>query len=115
MAMGNIMFLTGFPFLVGLQRSLEFFALVGDRRVDRWKSKWRGYITFFGGVFLVLCGYGALGSFVEVFGILNLFGNFFPVIFAFLRNLPYVGVIFNLPGVNKAVDTVSGRTAASMV
>lgn len=38
-----------------------------------------------------------LGIIVEVFGFINLFGDFFPVVLGFLRQLPVVGSVLRGP------------------
>mmetsp|Transcript_6466 Transcript_6466/g.8229 ORF Transcript_6466/g.8229 Transcript_6466/m.8229 type:complete len:150 (-) Transcript_6466:576-1025(-) len=115
LAMGNIMFLVGFTFLSGIRRTLEFFGFMGDRMKERWQRRWRGIITFLGGIMLVMSGWGVIGMMVEIFGFLNLFGTFFPLVFSFLRTLPVIGPFLNLPGVSKVVDKISGKTSSSMV
>merc|ERR1712176_98435 len=91
LAMGNILFLVGFTFLSGIRRTLEFFGFAGDRMKERWKKRWRGIVTFLGGILMVMSGWAVIGMFVEFFGFLNLFGSFFPLVFSFLRTLPYIG------------------------
>jgi len=44
--------------------------------------------------------------FVEGFGFINLFGDFFPVAFAFLRRLPIIGSVLNMPGVKQVTDKI---------
>lgn len=113
--MGNILFLTGFTFLSGIKRTAEFFGLYGPRVAERWQKRWRGLLTFMGGILMVLSGWSVFGILVELFGILNLFGTFFPLVVSFLRTLPVIGQILSIPGVAHAVDTLSGKTASSMV
>ena len=45
----------------------------------------------------MLFGWPMIGMIVEVFGILNLFGNFFPIILSLLRNMPIIGPVLNHP------------------
>jgi hypothetical protein len=69
---GNILFLSGVPFLVGTGRTISFFMN---------PSRLRATSTFFVGAFLVIfAGWPRVGLLVECFGFLNLFGNMFPVI-----------------------------------
>jgi len=37
---------------------------------------------------------------------INLFGDFFPVAFAFLRRLPIIGSVLNMPGVKQVTDKI---------
>jgi hypothetical protein len=43
------------------------------------------------GIFLVLVGHPVIGILLEIFGLLNLFGNMFPVLLMMAKNLPVVG------------------------
>ncbi|KAK9685702.1 Golgi Transport, variant 2 [Basidiobolus ranarum] len=90
LAIGNVIlfFLAGITLLIGLQKTLGFFAQ---------KNKIAGTICFLGGIFLVLIKWPMVGMIIELFGFINLFGDFFPVIFSFLRKLPLIGRLFNLP------------------
>ncbi|CDH51832.1 got1-domain-containing protein [Lichtheimia corymbifera JMRC:FSU:9682] len=89
LAMGNILFLSGITLTIGMQRTLTFFAQ---------KNKIRGTICFIGGIVLVFCRWAIIGIAIELFGILNLFGDFFPLVFAFLRRLPIIGSVLSHPG-----------------
>ena len=85
---GNILFMSGMPFLVGTGRTISFFMN---------PSRLRATTTFLVGAFLVVfTGWARIGLVIEFFGFLNLFGNFFPLLANMLRNLPVVGDI--LPG-----------------
>jgi len=64
---------------------------------------------------LVMSGWAVIGIFVELFGILNLFGTFFPLVFSVLRTVPIIGTFLNLPVVAPVIDRISGKTSASMV
>mmetsp|Transcript_5343 Transcript_5343/g.8261 ORF Transcript_5343/g.8261 Transcript_5343/m.8261 type:complete len:150 (+) Transcript_5343:127-576(+) len=115
LAMGNILFLLGFGFLSGIMRTLEFFGFAGERMKERWQRRWRGILTFWGGIFMVMGGWPMLGMLVEFFGFINLFGSFFPLVLTFLRSLPIVGTFLNLPGVSAVVDKIAGKSSTSMV
>ena len=43
------------------------------------------------GIFLVFVGWPILGLALEIFGLLNLFGNMFPFAMALLRQMPIIG------------------------
>ncbi|ORX97662.1 Got1-domain-containing protein [Basidiobolus meristosporus CBS 931.73] len=98
LAIGNLFFLAGITLLIGLQKTLGFFAQ---------KSKIRGTVCFLGGIFLVLIKWPITGMSIELFGFINLFGDFFPVVFSFLRRLPIIGHLLNLPFISKIVDRAS--------
>ncbi|KAM6502412.1 Got1/Sft2-like family domain containing protein [Amanita muscaria] len=104
LALGNILFLCGLPLIIGTQKTFYFFAR---------KQKLRGTLCFLGGVLLVFLKWPFIGVVVETFGFLNLFGDFFPVIVTFLRQLPFVGTVLSLPYIRDVVDRVAGsRTSA---
>mmetsp|Transcript_450 Transcript_450/g.1078 ORF Transcript_450/g.1078 Transcript_450/m.1078 type:complete len:148 (-) Transcript_450:1009-1452(-) len=115
LAMGNILFLVGFTLLSTPRRTAEFFGLYGDRVRDRWQKRWRGLVTFFGGIYIVMAGYPVVGMLVELFGFVNLFGSFFPLVLAFLRSLPVVGPVLNMPVISTVADKLSGKPSQSMV
>ena len=45
-------------------------------------------------VFLVLFGWPVFGMLLEIFGIINRFGNFFPLIIEFMKRFPIIGLAF---------------------
>lgn len=95
--------------------TLKFFGYAGEGMKKRWQDRWRGLVTFQGGIILVLFGWTKLGMFLELFGFLNLFGSLFPIALAFLRRLPVIGPCLNLPGVSVVADKIAGKTSESMV
>ncbi|TFK25527.1 Got1-domain-containing protein [Coprinopsis marcescibilis] len=104
LALGNILFVSGLALIIGPQKTLSFFAR---------KQKIRGSICFFGGILLVFCKWPFFGMILETFGFLNLFGDFFPVVITFLRQLPFIGTLLSLPYIRGAVDRLAGsRTSA---
>ncbi|GAA5810697.1 vesicle transport protein [Thamnidium elegans] len=98
MAIGNILFLCGITAIIGLRSTFVFFTR---------KEKLRGTICFLGGIFLVLCKFPFIGFMVEIFGFLNLFGDFFPVVFGFLKRLPLIGPILSHPALARIVPRES--------
>ncbi|CAO3590671.1 vesicle transport protein [Absidia repens] len=92
LAIGNILFLSGIAAIIGPRSTLVFFTR---------REKLRGTICFLGGILLVLSKYPLLGFIVEVFGFLNLFGDFFPVVFGFLKRLPVIGPILCQPVISR--------------
>ncbi|KAG8998010.1 Golgi Transport [Tulasnella sp. JGI-2019a] len=106
LALGNILFMSGLTFIIGPTKTFYFFAR---------KQKIRGSLCFFGGILLVFCKWPIIGMLVEVFGFLNLFGDFFPVIVTFLRQVPGIGTVLSMPYISGAVDRLVGARAASIV
>ncbi|OBZ68048.1 putative Golgi transport protein 1 [Grifola frondosa] len=88
LALGNILFVSGLTLIIGPHKTFYFFAR---------KQKLRGTVCFIGGILLVFFKWPFVGVIVETFGFLNLFGDFFPVILTFLRQLPVIGHILSLP------------------
>lgn len=104
LALGNVLFLSGLTLIIGPNKTFHFFAR---------KQKLRGTVCFIGGILLVFFKRPFIGVIVEAFGFLNLFGDFFPVIITFLRQLPFIGTALSLPYVRNVVDRMAGsRTSA---
>ncbi|SAM86339.1 probable GOT1-Membrane protein required for ER to Golgi transport [Ustilago bromivora] len=105
LALGNVLFTAGIALLIGPQKTFYFFAR---------KQKIRGTICFFAGMLLVFCKWAVVGMAVEAFGFLNLFGDFFPVILSFLRQLPVIGNVLSLPGVGALLDRLVGARQSAV-
>lgn len=90
LAMGNVLYLSGVMLIIGPSRSVKFFFQ---------KRKVKASVFFFIGMAVVLFGWPIVGMAVEIFGFINLFGDFFPVVIAFLRRAPVSGKILSLPGI----------------
>ena len=87
----QILFLSGLAFVIGLERTFRFFFQY---------HKIKGSTAFFGGIFVVLFGYPLIGMIIEAYGFIVLFSGFFPVAINFLRRIPVIGTILNLPGIS---------------
>jgi len=68
LSVGNLLVLPGVVLILGLQRTKDFLFQ---------QKKILGLVCFFGGLVLVLFGWGVIGFLMELFGFVNLFGNFF--------------------------------------
>eukprot|EP01097_Dermamoeba_algensis_P003645 TRINITY_DN2507_c0_g1_i1.p1 TRINITY_DN2507_c0_g1~~TRINITY_DN2507_c0_g1_i1.p1 ORF type:complete len:140 (-),score=16.54 TRINITY_DN2507_c0_g1_i1:133-552(-) len=97
LGMGNLLFLAGVTMVIRVRNVARFFFQ---------PKKVRGSVCFLGGILMVLFGWTIIGILVEAFGFINLFGNFFPFVLHFLRSMPVVGSILNLPGIKQLVDTI---------
>ncbi|KAH3885259.1 hypothetical protein DPMN_009252 [Dreissena polymorpha] len=97
LAIGNILFIAGLAFVIGLERTFRFF-------FQRHKVKATGF--FMGGIFVVLLGWPVIGMVLEIYGFFLLFSGFFPVAVNFLRRVPVIGTILNLPGIRSVADKV---------
>ncbi|XP_035244878.1 vesicle transport protein GOT1A [Anguilla anguilla] len=99
LAFGNVLFLTGLAFVIGLQRTATFFFQ---------RQKLRGSSFFLGGVALVLMRWPVVGMVMETYGFVLLFRSFFPVAFQFL------GSLVNIPFLSTILSKLSG-SSSSMV
>jgi hypothetical protein len=81
--------------IIGLKKTGRFFFQ---------KRKVKGTACFLGGVLLVFVSWPFFGICIEAFGFLNLFGDFFPVVLAFLRNMPVIGNFLQMPFVRAVTD-----------
>uniref|UniRef100_A0A672IID5 Vesicle transport protein GOT1B n=1 Tax=Salarias fasciatus TaxID=181472 RepID=A0A672IID5_SALFA len=104
LAIGNILFVAGLSFVIGLERTFRFFFQ---------KHKMKATSFFLGGVLVVLIGWPIVGVVLEIYGFFLLFRGFFPVVVGFIRRIPVLGSILNLPFIS-AVSmnlTASGEPA----
>uniref|UniRef100_A0A4W4FDV9 Golgi transport 1Bb n=1 Tax=Electrophorus electricus TaxID=8005 RepID=A0A4W4FDV9_ELEEL len=88
LAIGNILFVVGLAFVIGLERTFRFFFQ---------KHKMKATSFFLGGVFVVLIGWPIVGVILEFYGFFLLFRSFFPVVIGFIRRIPVLGSLLNLP------------------
>jgi hypothetical protein len=86
MRLGNLLFIAGVPMTLGPSRTLGYFLK---------REKARATACLAVGVFLVLLGNPVFGIILEVFGLLNLFGNMFPVVLAIARGMPVIGPLLS--------------------
>ncbi|XP_054866436.1 vesicle transport protein GOT1A [Amphiprion ocellaris] len=89
LAIGNIMFLTGLTFIIGIRRTAHFFFQ---------RQKFRASFFFLGGVALVVCRWPVIGMLVETYGFVLLFRSFFPVALGFVLsavNIPFLNSFFS--------------------
>ncbi|KAF9445909.1 Got1-domain-containing protein [Macrolepiota fuliginosa MF-IS2] len=105
LALGNILFISGLTLIIGPQKTFFFFAR---------KQKIRGTACFLGGILLVFLKWPFIGMIVETFGFLNLFGDFFPVVITFLRQLPFIGTFLSLPYIRGFVDRLAGSRQSAV-
>ena len=97
MAIGNVLFVAGLAFVIGLERTFRFFFQ---------KHKVNATGLFLGGVFVVLIGWPLIGMIFEIYGFSLLFRGFFPVVVGFIRKVPVLGSLLNLPGIRSFLDKV---------
>ncbi|KAF7278035.1 vesicle transport protein GOT1B [Rhynchophorus ferrugineus] len=106
LALGNILFIAGLAAVIGFERTFRFFFQF---------HKIRASIAFFGGIVIVLFGWPMVGMLLEAYGFFLLFSGFFPVAINFLRRVPILGALLNLPGISKLVDKLAGDSNRTTV
>lgn len=87
--LGNLLFIAGVPMTIGPGRTAGYF-------LQPAKARATAFLAF--GIFLVFVGWPIFGMALEIFGLLNLFGNMIPVAMVFLRQMPIVGGLFKMGG-----------------
>ena len=105
LAIGNILFICGLALVIGLERTFRFFFQ---------RDKLRGSAFFLGGIMIVLYGWPVVGMCVEIYGFIQLFKGFFPVVINFLWRVPIIGNLLMLPGISSVVNYLS-RDPNSMI
>lgn len=99
MAVGNILLLAGLVMLIGHGRTYAFFSR---------KEKIRGTICFLGGIVLIFIKRPFFGIAIELLGFFNLFGDFFPIVLTFLRQVPVLGRALRAPYISRVLDVIAG-------
>lgn len=101
LAIGNILFISGLIFVIGVERTLRFFFQ---------SHKLRATACFFAGMFIVLLGWPVVGMCVELYGMFLLFSGFVPVAVNFLRRVPVIGTFLNFPFISSVVNRIAGES-----
>ena len=99
LALGDILFLAGLTMTIGLSRTVRFFS-----RPDRMK----GIVAFFGGIVLVMLRWPVLGMIAQLYGLVYLFGQFFPIAAQSMKDTPVVGELFKIPAVEQFFESFGG-------
>mmetsp|Transcript_6015 Transcript_6015/g.16865 ORF Transcript_6015/g.16865 Transcript_6015/m.16865 type:complete len:389 (-) Transcript_6015:136-1302(-) len=87
--LGNLLFVSGIPLFIGPTKTIKFF-------MNPEKFRATGCVLM--GLFLVFVGWPISGILLELFGLLNLFGNMFPIVKLLLRNTPGLGSLLTKNG-----------------
>ena len=101
---GNLLFLLGFPFLIGFSRAIDLFNPI------KRPAKRVPIAFFFVGIMLVFVRWTFVGFIFEILGMISMFGAFLPIVVVFLRAAPVVGPFFSLPVIGTIVDKLAGST-----
>jgi hypothetical protein len=99
LALGDVLFLAGLTMTIGFSRTVRFFT-----RPDRM----RGIVAFFGGVTLVLFRWPIVGMICQFYGLIYLFGQFFPIAAQSMRDTPVIGEFFKIPAVERFFESFGG-------
>ena len=86
LSFGNILFLAGLTFIIGMNRTFNFFFQ---------PHKLKGSALFFSGMFLVILGWTFTWFLLEGYGFFVLFAGFFPAMISFMKRLPVIGSILS--------------------
>ncbi|XP_050521987.1 vesicle transport protein GOT1B isoform X1 [Daktulosphaira vitifoliae] len=105
LAIGNILFIVGLSCVIGVTRTLKFFFQ---------RHKIKASVSFFGGILVVLFGWPLVGMLLEIYGFILLFSGFFPVVINFMRRVPVLGTLLNLPILSGILDRIAGDTSRTM-
>ncbi|KAL7567762.1 hypothetical protein ACA910_000517 [Epithemia clementina (nom. ined.)] len=104
LAIGDILFLSGLTLTIGVSRTVRFFS-----RPDRI----RGIIAFFGGIVLVMIRWPIFGMICQFYGLIYLFGQFFPIAVDSMKDTPVIGEFFRLPAVERFFASFGGGGRSS--
>lgn len=89
MRLGNLLFISGVVLTLGPSRTMGYFLQ---------PQKARATACLAAGIFLVFIGWPIVGIALELFGLLNLFGNMFPVFWLVVKQMPIVGNLLQQTG-----------------
>lgn len=98
LAMGNLLFLAGVGTTIGPRATLRFFMR---------RKNIKGSVCFLVGVTLILVKWALVGICVETYGFWLLFSGFFPVVLGFLRRLPVLGLVLDLPVLKTVINKIA--------
>lgn len=96
----QILFISGLTCIIGFKRTCNFFFQ---------RHKVKATVAFFAGIAVVLLGYPLVGMIVETYGFILLFGGFLPATIEFLRRVPVIGNVLNLPIISSIVGKLEDK------
>ena len=106
LAVGNLLFISGLAFIIGIERTFWFFFQ---------RHKLKASSAFFIGIFIVLFGWPIVGMCIETYGFLLLFRGFIPATVAFLSRVPVLSFILSLPLIRTLVRQIGNDTGRNNV
>lgn len=94
----QLLFLAGVSMTIGPYPTVRFF--LRPRNL-------RGSVFFFGGLVVVIFGWVIVGLLLEGYGFVLLFRGFLPTVLMFLKRVPYVGRVLDMPGVKSVINRIA--------
>lgn len=88
----------------GFSRTVRFFSR---------KDRIRGIVAFFGGIALVMMRWPVVGMIGQIYGIIYLFGQFFPIAAQSMKDTPVIGNVLSIPAVEQFFNSFGGAGASS--
>mmetsp|Transcript_5520 Transcript_5520/g.14986 ORF Transcript_5520/g.14986 Transcript_5520/m.14986 type:complete len:89 (+) Transcript_5520:653-919(+) len=70
----------------------------------------RGMVSFFGGIVLVMLRWPVIGMICQLYGLIYLFGQFFPIVAQSLENIPVIGEILRMPAIENFFSSFGKST-----
>ncbi|GAA0138920.1 lipase [Lithospermum erythrorhizon] len=99
LALGNIFWLSGVTLLIGLNSTIQIFTN---------RANYKGTISFLLGLFFIFVRWPIVGIIIEIYGIVCLFGGFWPSAKVFLYQIPVLGWILQYPAL--LFDRMGGKS-----
>jgi hypothetical protein len=90
--------------IIGPSRTLRFFSR---------KDRIRGIVSFFGGVILVMIRWPIVGMLCQLYGLVYLFGQFFPIAAQSMQEVPILGDILRMPAIENFFARFGGQGGTS--
>jgi Got1/Sft2-like family len=100
LAIGNILFISGLTCIIGFKRTYNFFFQ---------RHKVKATVAFFVGIAVVLIGYPLVGIIIESYGFILLFSGFLPAALEFMKRVPGISFILNLPIISSLVSRIEDK------
>jgi len=70
-----------------------------------------GIISFFGGIVLVMMRWGMIGMICQLYGLVYLFGQFFPIVSQSMQDTPIIGDFLKIQMVEDFFASFGGGNA----
>ena len=97
----QLLFLGGVVTTIGPRAALRFFTK---------RRNYKGSGAFLGGFLLVLLGWAVVGIVAQGYGAVLLFADFVPTALPFLRRVPVLGSVLQMPPVRAAITRLVGKS-----